>query len=48
MLFRSEAPAEVQLQMRAEILDGMFNGTTDAMEGGMAFMQKRKPAFTGA
>jgi sugar (pentulose or hexulose) kinase/phosphoglycerate dehydrogenase-like enzyme/ribulose-5-phosphate 4-epimerase/fuculose-1-phosphate aldolase/putative sterol carrier protein len=27
--------AEVQLQMRGEILDGMFNGTVDAMESAM-------------
>jgi autoinducer 2 (AI-2) kinase len=28
-------PAEVQLQMRGEILDGMFTGTIDAMESAM-------------
>ena len=30
-----EKPAQVQLQMRAEILHGMFSGTLDAMEAAM-------------
>jgi autoinducer 2 (AI-2) kinase len=43
-------PAEVQLQMRAEVLDGMFNGTVDAMEcamnGELSFMGDAGKAMT--
>ncbi len=43
-------PAEVQLQMRGEILDGMFNGTVDAMEcamnGELSFMGDAAKAMT--
>lgn len=42
--------AEVQLQMRGEILDGMFNGTVDAMEcamsGELSFMGDAAKAMT--
>jgi autoinducer 2 (AI-2) kinase len=42
--------AEVQLQMRGEILDGMFNGTVDAMEcamnGELSFMGDAGKAMT--
>lgn len=42
--------AEVQLQMRGEILDGMFNGSLDAMEcamsGELAFMGDAAKAMT--
>jgi phosphoglycerate dehydrogenase-like enzyme/ribulose-5-phosphate 4-epimerase/fuculose-1-phosphate aldolase/putative sterol carrier protein len=42
--------AEVQLQMRGEILDGMFNGTIDAMEsamnGELSFMGDAGKAMT--
>src|SRR5690606_9179297 len=44
------AGAEVQLQMRGEILDGMFNGTVDAMEcamnGELSFMGDAAKAMT--
>ena len=44
------SPAEVQLQMRGEILDGMFNGTVDAMEcamsGELSFMGDAAKAMT--
>ncbi len=43
-------PAEVQLQMRAEILDGMLHGTIDAMEsamnGELSFMGDAAKAMT--
>ena len=43
-------PAEVQLQMRAEILDGMFTGTIDTMEcamnGELSFMGDAAKAMT--
>ncbi|MCB1690401.1 MAG: class II aldolase/adducin family protein [Halioglobus sp.] len=42
--------ADVQLQMRGEILDGMFNGTVDAMEcamnGELSFMGDAAKAMT--
>jgi len=45
-----QAPAEVQLQMRAEILDGMFTGAIDAMEcamnGELSFMGDAAKAMT--
>jgi autoinducer 2 (AI-2) kinase len=45
-----EGPAEVQLQMRGEILDGMFNGTIDTMEsamnGELSFMGDAAKAMT--
>jgi len=43
-------PAEVELQMRGEILDGMFTGTVDAMEcamnGELSFMGDAGKAMT--
>jgi autoinducer 2 (AI-2) kinase len=43
-------PAEVELQMRGEILDGMFTGTVDAMEcamnGEISFMGDAAKAMT--
>ena len=45
-----ENPAEVQLQMRGEIIDGMFNGTVDAMEcamnGELSFLGDAAKAMT--
>ena len=45
-----EKPAEVQLQMRGEIIDGMFNGTIDAMEcamnGELSFLGDAAKAMT--
>ena len=45
-----EEPAEVQLQMRGEIIDGMFNGTVDAMEcamnGELSFVGDAAKAMT--
>jgi phosphoglycerate dehydrogenase-like enzyme/sugar (pentulose or hexulose) kinase/ribulose-5-phosphate 4-epimerase/fuculose-1-phosphate aldolase/putative sterol carrier protein len=45
-----ESPAEVQLQMRGEILDGMFTGAVDAMEcamnGELSFMGDAAKAMT--
>jgi sugar (pentulose or hexulose) kinase/phosphoglycerate dehydrogenase-like enzyme/ribulose-5-phosphate 4-epimerase/fuculose-1-phosphate aldolase/putative sterol carrier protein len=46
----AEGAAEVQLQMRGEILDGMFNGTVDTMEcamnGELSFMGDAAKAMT--
>lgn len=46
----AEGAAEVQLQMRGEILDGMFNGTIDTMEsamnGELSFMGDAAKAMT--